>query len=112
MRGARQGPTPHQTQGSHWVGLNGMSCFLGAFGSAFGCWGFKWRQWLAPDGVVTAGLAITLALQDHMTRHGLAGLLQAMERGGVPSCWVIIVVLMVLVQPFALAWPICFPVAG
>ena len=59
VRGARQGPIPHQTQRSHWVGLNGMSCFLGAFGSAFGCWGFEWRQWLAPGGVVTAGLAIT-----------------------------------------------------
>lgn len=85
-----------------------MSCFLGGISSAFGCWGLEWRQWLAPDRVVTADLAHQpLALQD----HGLAGLLQAMERGGVPSCWVITVVLMVLVQPFALAWPVYFPVA-
>lgn len=109
VRGARQGPIPHQTRRSHWVGLSSMSCFLGGISSAFSCWGFKWRQWLAPDGVVTADLAHQpLALQD----HGLAGLLQAMERGDVLSCRVIIVVLMALVQPFVLAWPICFSMAG
>lgn len=57
VRGARQGPVPHQTRRSHWVGFKSTSCFLGGISSAFGCWGLEWRQWLAPDGVVTADLA-------------------------------------------------------
>ena len=57
VRGTRQGPIPHQTRRSHWVGLNSMSFSWGALAVLSVAGGSSGGNGWPLTGVVTAGLA-------------------------------------------------------